>query len=86
MFPKNNNNRLKFFVIVIFACFLAAFSWNNTTSVRSQETPANTQSEKTPDTSNDNSANTETKVTKTSRTADGRLSQMPQQYRADAPL
>lgn len=58
MLPKNNINRLKFTVVVIFACFLAIISWNNTVAVRSQETPANTQTEPTPDPSNSNTTNT----------------------------
>ncbi len=49
MLLKNKINRLKFFVVIIFVCFLAAIFWHNTASVRSQETPANTQPEKTPE-------------------------------------
>ncbi len=68
MLLKNNINRLKIFVVVIFVCFLIAFYWHNTVSVRSQETPANTQTEKTPETSNDNSANTTTTEPKPAET------------------
>ncbi len=55
MLLKNKTNRLKFVVIVIFACFLATISWNYAISVKSQEVPANTQPRIDPVTSGDNS-------------------------------
>jgi hypothetical protein len=68
MLLKNKTNRLKFIIVLIFACFLAAISWNKVITVKSQETPANTQTEKTPGVAESNSANrasTETKPPET---------------------